>query len=139
MSKGNLVFAALGRTLVVVHNREFPSDAEWDAYLEALRAHSAEREDRRSLVVTEGGAPSSKQRLRMSAVVGASVATTAVVSSSSAVRATVAALSLQNPSIRAFEPGDLAGALDHLGLREQERREIRAALPSLQQAVAPLP
>lgn len=133
--QGNMVFEAVARTLVIVHNKDFPSDAEWDAYLEALRGHLLEWDDRRSLVVTEGGAPSRNQRSRMAALVKDSVATTAVVSGASAVRATVGALNLNNPAIRAFAPDDLDGALEHLGLRESERKDILAVLPSLQRRV----
>lgn len=133
--KANMVFEAVGRTLVIVHNRDFPSDAEWDGYLGSLGAQLAQGDERRSLVVTEGGAPSTHQRARMAAVVGASVATTAVVSSSRAVRATVGALNLSNSAIRAFAPDDLDGALEHLGLSENERQQILAILPSLRRQV----
>jgi len=132
----NMVFEAVGRTLVVVHNRDFPTDAEWDAYLQALEAHLSHRHERRSLVLTEGGAPSSKQRARMSAVINDAVAApTAVVSSSSAVRATVGALHFSNAAIHAFEPGDLDGAMAHLGLSESERQQILVVLPTLQNRV----
>ena len=130
----NMVFEVIGRTIVVVHNEDFPTDAEWDPYLEALRAHLS-LHDRRSLVVTQGGAPSSKQRARMSAVVGDHSAPTAVISSSSAVQATVGALHLRNAAIGAFAPGDIDGALKYLGLSDDERRQILAALPELQRRV----
>lgn len=132
--RSNMVFEAVGRTLVIVHSKDFPSDAEWNAYLEVLGKH-LKLHDRRSLVLTEGGAPSSNQRARMSAIVGESVATTAVVSSSSAVRATVRALNLNNPAICAFAPDDVSGAMEHLGLTESERRQILALLPTLQRRV----
>jgi hypothetical protein len=131
----NMVFEAIGRTLVVVHSRDFPSDAEWDAYLQALLAHISEWKDRRSLVLTEGGAPSSKQRARMSEVVADSAAPTAVLTGSPAVRATVGALNLRNSAIRAFGPEEIGAALQHLGLGEDERRHIVEALPALQQQV----
>jgi hypothetical protein len=132
---GNMVFQAVGRTLLVVHNKDYPTDAEWDAYLEALIAQVSSQPHRRSLVFTEGGAPSSKQRARMTARVGDAVAPTAVVSSSPAVRATVGALNLHNKAIGVFAPSDIDGALGHLGLKEDERGRILACLPSLQQRV----
>lgn len=134
----NMAFEVVGRTFVLVHNKDYPTDAEWDAYLQALGAHLSIK-DRRSLVVTEGGAPSSKQRTRMSAVVGNSLAPTAVVTSSSAVQATVGALHLRNADICAFAPSDLDGALRHLGLREEERQRILTVLPALQHQVGSEP
>ncbi len=131
----NMVFEAVGRTLVVVHNKDFPSDAEWDAYLDALRAHISEYADRRSLVVTEGGAPSSKQRTRMTELVSDHAAPTAVLTSSPAVMATVGALNLRNAAIRAFPPDGLDAALDHLGLTAEERQRTAEVLPALQQRV----
>lgn len=131
----NMVFEAVGRTLVVVHNKDFPTDAEWDAYLQALVAHLEHGDNRRSLVLTEGGAPSSKQRTRMSALVGDHSAPTAVVSTSAPVLATVRALHLSNPGIRAFDPSDIHGALEHLGLNASEQQKVLAVLPPLQQRV----
>lgn len=130
-----MVFEAVGRTMVVIHNQDFPSDQEWDAYLNALREHVALWKDRRSLVVTEGGAPSSHQRSRMFSLVGESRATTAVISSSTAVRATVGALHLQNPAIKAFTPNELDAGIAHLNLRQSERDQILARLPVLRRAV----
>ncbi len=36
----SMVFEAVGRTLVLVHNKDYPTDAEWDAYLHALARSS---------------------------------------------------------------------------------------------------
>ncbi|MBX5483606.1 MAG: hypothetical protein IRZ16_17425 [Myxococcaceae bacterium] len=130
-----MAFEAVGRTLVIVHNANYPTDAEWDAYLQALLAHVTQWKDRRSLVLTAGGAPSSKQRTRMSEVVGDSVAPTAVLTTSAPVQATVGALHLRNAAIRTFPPDDLDGALAHLGLREEEKKRILLILPGLKQKV----
>ena len=130
----NMFFKAVGRTLVVVHNKDYPTDAEWDAYLKLLRDHLRER-DRRSIVVTPGGAPSTKQRARMSEMAGDHMAPTSVLTSSTAVQATVGALHLRNPDIRAFAPEDMEGALTHLGLRPDERHEVLSVLPAMQQQV----
>ena len=132
-AKCNMVFEAVGRTLVVVHSKDFPSDEEWDGYLEALRAHISEWKARRSLVLTEGGAPSSRQRTRMTETVGDAAAPTAVVTSSPAVVATVGALNLRNAAIRAFSPEQMEDALTHLGLDASERQRVAAAASALQQ------
>lgn len=131
----NMAFEPVGRTLVIVHNNDFPTDAEWAAYLEALTAHIAQFKERRSLVLTEGGAPSAKQRARMAEAVRDHVAPTAVVTSSAPVVATVGALHLRNAAIKAFDPDDLDGALAHLTLREEEKKRVLETLAALRERV----
>lgn len=72
--KKTLTFAVVDDILVVVHAAEPPSDVEWDRLLDAAFALQGTHEAARTLVSSEGGAPTTAQRHRMDQRIRALVA-----------------------------------------------------------------
>jgi hypothetical protein len=64
--KRTLAFAQTDGLMVLVHSKEAPSDPEWDRWIEAWFACLERGQPSRLLIVTDGGAPNSGQRHRMS-------------------------------------------------------------------------
>lgn len=99
-------------TVVVVVGAHTPSDADWKLLIEA---HKRDRHQR-TLVVSGGGGPSPAQRKAILDASGGKGLPAAILTDSVVVRGIVTALSWFSPKIRAYAPGDLRGALDHLGV-----------------------
>lgn len=128
----NMVFRYLdgvagGGLMMLVHNSHSPRDPEWEPYFKELIKHDPTR--LRSLVFTDGGAPSGGQRKLVNDYLKGRTSRAAVVTSSPFVRGTVTALSWFNAEIKAFTPEDVDSALAYLGVRDTEvalvRREIQ--------------
>ena len=116
-----------GECLVYVHTIESPSDSEWDAALELLRARN-DMGSVRVLVYTAGGAPNAAQRARLNHVLEKTKPPISVLTASTFARAAGTAISWFNPMFKIFGPDDFDPALDHLGLRGVERLRAREAL-----------
>jgi len=112
------------RTIVVaLHGRAFPTDAEWDEYLVVVRdafARHGESGLVRGLAITDGGAPTSRQRALLVEVLRGERAVGSVVTSSRLALGVGRALSWIHPEIKTFAPRDYPRALKHLGLPEAE-------------------
>ena len=133
----NMVMDAQGGLLIGIHNASTPTEPEWQEYI----ARTVELIDgqppggrARQLILTEGGGPSLDQRrLAQAAARGRPELLVAVVSSSVFVRFIVSALTLWNPPIRVFAPGQIDQAYRFLGIADVagvERRidALRVAL-----------
>ena len=102
--------------VIVVQGAATPSEAEWQAYLDDLETWLPDVVG--TLIVTDGGGPSSSQRRALKALfhrVGRKSVRAAVVSSSLMARGIVNALNLFNPGIRVFHPDAMTDALVYIG------------------------
>ena len=108
----NLAIRVIDRLFIVVYGAHDPSDEEWDAYLALAKRHGIEQTVQ--LICTDGGAPTSAQRLQLNEILGGRTVPVAVVSRSPRVRATVTALSWFNRAIKAFPEKGLRDALEYL-------------------------
>lgn len=135
----NLVFEPYQEASVVIsyQTKFHPSDAEWDAWLQASQNLKNRTGALRILVVTEGGHPTKPQIDRLKAV-NDSNPLTAIVSSSSALRFFAAALTFVNPRIRCFAPSEMDRALQHIGVPLIYRDKVEALVTSLQGRLVPL-
>lgn len=123
--------------MVLVHDMQAPSDAEWSRYMAQIEAHSAAI--RGFLVVSNGGGPTSTQRHVLKKTLertGLSARPTAVVSSDRLTRGIVIALNLFVPNIRAFRPDVLEQALTHIQATDPDRAALLAEVEWLRQQVA---
>jgi hypothetical protein len=131
-------FRVIGDVLVSALSTRNPRDEEWEAYVAAYVAMPGVGA-RKVLAVTEGGGPTSWQRMRLQDVLHGREQRAAVVTTSRVARAVVMALSWFNPAVRAFAPGRLADAFDYLGVEGAIRAEVLRALPELQAEVGAAP
>jgi hypothetical protein len=123
-----LVWRYTARFMVVVHSEYPPSDAEGTALMEEWEARP---ELARSLVYSEGGAPSLRDRARITNLLRERGGAVAVVSESPFARAAGRALNVFRPEIRVFRPNDLESAFDYLGATAGERKEMLRVLDEL--------
>jgi len=118
----NLVFEIVGdlRLAVMCQGTENPTDAEWDAYLDALGPLLALAAGYRVLVVTEGGRPSQSQHARLRERQAGAKPHVAVVTAVAGVRFVASVIALVNGNLRCFAPDQRDAALASLGLLENE-------------------
>ncbi len=107
---------------VVLHGRSFPTDDEWEAFVaergDLLSADGAAR--LRGLVISDGGAPTSRQRTMYRERSGRVSVAVAQVTQSRLALGIAVAMSWVNPSLKSFAPRDFPRALRHIGLPEGE-------------------
>lgn len=125
----NMAFEVVSNLFVVVHTANPPSDEEWDRYVAAGVASS---KDKRFLVFTDGGAPTSAQRKRLYDALKGKSAITAVISGNAFVRTTVFALSVLNPQVKVFPPDAINDAYRYLHISEVEGRAVTRVIKKLQ-------
>lgn len=99
-------------TAVVVVGSGTPADADWAELVAAMKRDR----HRRTLVVSGGGGPSASQRKAILDASGGKGLPAAIISDSVVVRGIATAIAWFVPEVRVFPPGDLQGALDHLGV-----------------------
>jgi hypothetical protein len=123
----NVAFAFVGDLAIAVYGAENPTDEEIAESLQAFAPLNKERV--RSLIVSDGGAPSALQREQLINSVGGHAHRSAVVTDAGKVRGAVTALSWFNKNIKAFPKAKLADALVYLNVpaaqHDQVQREIR--------------
>lgn len=119
--------------MIAVHTTRAPSAAEWRQYIGTIREIDPDK--LRTLVFTDGGAPTSTQRKEVTAALGGRASRGAIVSASLMVRGAVTALSWFNPLIRAFPPSDVGGALQYLGVPAEEVPLVLAEVDRLRKAL----
>ena len=124
----------LGDLVVLVHDRENPTAAEWSAFLAELRRIDVSRA--RVLVRTDGAAPDSLQRQQLNDLLKGQKLPIAVLSDSALVRGVGTALRWFNPAVRVFAASALDGALEHLHLPPAQREPLRSALRELSHELA---
>lgn len=127
-----LAWRVESNTFVLLHGEGEPTDAEWEAYLADMRAHLETSDVFRVLVITGGPSPNAHQRKLLNQVIRGRDAPTAVLTASAVGRAVTSILRLRNRFIRAFEPGRLEEAFQHLKLEEAEQKKVRQAIEALQ-------
>ena len=122
-----------GRVQVVLHGKQSPSRLEWQRYLSDLLPNGALlHEERRIVVVSNGGAPDGEQRRQMAEVVGKwKKPPLALLTDSPIVRGMVAALRIFNPSMRAFRRDELASACLFLELAPGEAARVTELVAEL--------
>jgi hypothetical protein len=132
----NMAYGNVDSFIIVVHTKETPTDAEWDAYLEFCMGVGMTFV--RCLVVTRGGAPTSAQRRRMHEVVADARRSNpqalrgAIVTPSTFVRGVVNAMSLIEPVYKAFAPAEIGRAYEYIGVPQRCVREIDQLVASLE-------
>lgn len=131
----SLATRGLGNYVVFVHGTLAPPQAEWNMVLDLFRNHP-NLTAARTLVYTEGAAPSAAQRADLNAVLGKVKMPTAVMTSSTISRAAGTALSWLNPGFRVFAATDFDGAFDHLGATGNDRRMLRDTVEDLRRDLA---
>ena len=109
------------------------ADGDWDAFLAAIRSAIAAGMPERSLVISEGGAPSPSQRKRLDDAVAplGRRLKVAIVTRSTFVRGVVNAFALAKPGYRAFAPERMDDAITYLDVRPSGAVEINAAVMRL--------
>lgn len=131
----NMATRSIGRLVAVWHGPDAPREHEWEELLDQLRAQSLQT--LRVLVLTEGGAPSTPQKMELTKVLAAHPVPVAVISDVASIRFVASSLALLMKRIRTFPLSELGQAYAHLAL---EPTEARAADEFLQQhGVTPPP
>ena len=85
----------------------------------------------KTIVLTEGGAPSATQRAALTEVLGTGKTQSAILTRSTAGRAIVTALRWWNPTMATFSPDELPKAMEFLGLPPGMRGAIERTLKEL--------
>jgi hypothetical protein len=116
--------------MIAVHTSRPPSAEEWAEYIAAVASRDPTK--LRTLIFTDGGAPSSTQRKEVTTVLGGRPSRGAIVSASRLVRGAVSALGWFNPLIKAFAPSEVADALQYLGIRAEQVPLVWAEVRLLQ-------
>lgn len=119
-----------GNYVVFVHGTLPPPQSEWNVVLDIFRNHP-HLTSVRTLVHTEGAAPSAVQRADLNHVLGKIRMPTAVMTSSTISRAAGTALSWLNPGFKVFSATDYDGAFDHLKASANDRRMLRDLVEDL--------
>lgn len=134
----NLAFGKVGSCFVLICSSKPPTDEDWDGYLRFLREHLTPTMQPRTLVWSEGGAPSANQRQRLNAITGPFSKTSkiAVMTTSPIVRGVVGALSWFNSHYRAFPPNDLELAIGFLDVTGSPALELKQLIRNLKASVA---
>ena len=110
----NMAFKVVDTLFVVVYGAANPTDEEWYRYMSVVRQRGIERTVQ--LIVTDGGGPNSSQRKYLNDLLAGRVVPVSVLSGSVTVRGITTALGWFNREIKAFQPSELAAALQHLGI-----------------------
>ncbi len=124
-----MIIDFLGDIMITIHTDRPPSDSEWREYIDSLRGRDLRA--LRSIVCTDGGAPTSKQRKDLNDFLGGVEVNGIVVSDSFVVRGVVTALSWYNPRIKAFTPEKIEEGLDYLHILPEEQEAIWEAMEEM--------
>jgi hypothetical protein len=129
--------------ILSLHRKGAPSPESWDLYMkacsDALTAANGNIRQLRGLSISDGGAPTAKQREQVNTFLSQSRegrAILAIVTVDPIVRGVIKALSWFNPQARGFSPQELPAAIDYLGLSPAQRAEFE---PALAEALAEFP
>jgi hypothetical protein len=117
--------------LIALHGRSMPSDEEWRRYFEAgkqLYAPGADLSRVRALNLTDGGAPSARQREQIREHMGDRELYWAIVTTSRFARGVATALGWFYPRFKAFAPQDFHRATRFLGIPEGEVESLWEAI-----------
>jgi hypothetical protein len=127
----NLVMRRMESVMIMVQNRETPSDEEWNEFLTVLVEHRRELPKLKLLVVTAGGGPSSSQRQLLENALDGTPMRVAVVSDNMKVRFVASMIALFHENHRSFVMSELEDAYEHLKLNSVERRQAEKLIKEL--------
>lgn len=132
-----------GRLNVVYHGPLAPTNLEWQRYVTDA-VTSTPRSDRRVVILSRGGSPDGHQRQTLMDALRGHPHPVALLTDKVLVRAAISAMSLFNPSMKAFAPTAFEAAGDFLGLTLEERErasrllvELEIEVDGMTQAAAP--
>ncbi|EYF07825.1 Hypothetical protein CAP_6847 [Chondromyces apiculatus DSM 436] len=124
-----MVSTVVGNVVVVLHGEAPPREEEWARYIGLIRERDLLKTA--SIVFTDGGAPSSKQRAEINEILAGRHPRGAVVSHNPLLRGVITALALVNPQTRSFSPDKLADAFTFLKLTRDEIAAVQQTLEAL--------
>jgi len=123
-----------GRLSVAVHGTRAPTNLEWQRYvIDAVSSHA--RADTRVVVLSRGGSPDGSQRQTLMAGLRGRPSPVALLTDKLIARTAIAAMSLFNPSMKAFPTTGLQEAGEFLGLSVTERERVAVLLVELEREV----
>jgi hypothetical protein len=130
----NIAYGRVGGIAVMVGGRENPSDEEWDRYIDFLEGMKTPGPLARTLAVSAGGAPTSKQRARLEQRIGEERkgSKLAVVTGSTFARGVLNSWAVVHPGYRAFAPEKIADAMRFLDVPAAVESEVEAMVAKLQ-------
>jgi hypothetical protein len=133
-----LLLEVVNNVIIFIHNNEATSDDDHIAIGEIYAEIAGNLPLCRTLVITDGGAPTREQRKVAQQRYGAQLKGTPIslISDTATMRFIGATLTLVVRSMRVFTSKELGPALDFLGLRTSELGEVRQRLRALAGAVA---
>ena len=113
---------------LICHTKKSPDAETWSAACHAV-AEGLKRNHRvGTLVLTDGGGPSTAQREELAQATERKKYPVSVISSSSAVRFIASSMALFIPEMQSFLPADWRKALEHLGMEPMERKTVERAI-----------
>lgn len=124
-----------GRLNVVYHGPLAPTNLEWQRYVTEAVATAGARSDTRVIVLSRGGSPDGHQRKILVTALSSRPSPVALLTDKVLVRAAISAMSLFNPSMKAFATTAFKEAGDFLGLRLEERERAAQLLVELETEV----
>ena len=113
--------------LLVCSTKKSPDAETWSDHCHVI-AEGLRRDKFGTLVLTDGGGPSSAQREELAQATGRKRYPISVVSNASIVRFIVTSIALFNPAIQSFLPADWRRALSHLGVAPTELKAIERVI-----------
>ena len=135
----NLAFKRIGTILILVHNDKPPLEEEWARYLALLTSIDLEIKGDPSqasaVVFTDGGAPTSSQRLSLKKQLQGRDGRSAVITENIMVRGIIGIVGLFNKAIASFGPGDWKQAMNYAKVPERQHLEILQGAISLSREV----
>lgn len=132
----NMVHYVWRGSLTVIgalNGRNMPTDDEWDSFVATYSgvcdARGKDLSHVTSMAISDGGAPTSKQRQKIAAAVGTDRRLRWVLLSTSRLaRGVAVALSWFQPDFKVYAPEDFHRALRFLGLHDDEGPSLLAAI-----------
>jgi hypothetical protein len=136
MAKPSMAFVMMGRLSVVVHTAIPPTEQEWGAWLDAVRATPIGPEGIRNLVYSLGGGPSASQRGGAIDLMKDHPHRTAIITTSAVVRGIVTAVSWFLKGMKVYPPSQFDRAFEFLEVGQDEREVVRSKIRGLCDALA---
>ena len=127
-----LNFARTADVFVLVHSKDTPDQAEWNAYIAAVTGARREIQIAGLLVVTPGGVPNAPQRAQIAVAYGDATTLTAVCSGTPVVDRVITVIGwITSTRIRGFRHDDLVGAMAYLAIAPAQQRKLAEVVATL--------
>ena len=131
---GEMWFDWAGRGLLLVaHTKKGPDAETWSAMCSALAEALKRVDEVCTLVMTDGGGPSSAQRDELARATMGKKLRVSVISGAAAVRFIASSVALFNPTIKSFQPGDWRRGLEHVATGSTNRAMLEQAVSEFAQ------